>query len=147
MHRQGGQLARGNSTRWVDGCAMAQSRTFRPLVQKSARLDVGVVTARVVARVASQPTASRADLRQPATAAGMLLARKEQVRAHAQHAPRPIRAGIAGSHPDPIPGPALRHDQPQSRCLQSVHPTPQTKPIGRKMLAKSGPDTQGGQVV
>ena len=34
---------------------------------------------------------------------------------------RRIRAGIAGSHPDLTPGPALRHDRSQGRCLQSMH--------------------------
>ena len=52
----------------------------------------------------------------PTSAAGTVLVRKGQVRAHAQHAPTPIRAGIAGSHPDLIRGPVLRRDQPQSRC-------------------------------
>jgi hypothetical protein len=65
----------------------------------------------------------------PTSAAGTVLVRKGQVRAHAQHAPTPIRAGIAGSHPDLIPGPVLRRDQPQSRCLQSVHLTVQINPM------------------
>jgi hypothetical protein len=54
--------------------------------------------------------------RKKLSAAGTVLVRKGQVRAHAQHAPTPIRAGIAGSHPDLIRGPVLRRDQPQSRC-------------------------------
>ena len=33
----------------------------------------------------------------------------------------PIRAGIAGSHPDLVPGPALLPAQPPGRCLESAH--------------------------
>src|SRR5215471_715099 len=93
-----------------------------------------------------KPGASRAALRRSTSPAGTVLVRKEQVRAHARHAPRPIRAGIAGSHPDLIPGPALRRDQPQSRCLQSVHPTAQTKPMAAENACEERADIQGGQV-
>ena len=71
-------------------------------------------------------------LRRHTSAAGTILVKKRQVRAHAQHAPTPIRAGIAGSHPDLIPGPVLRRDQPQSRCSQPMHPTAQINPWPRK---------------
>ena len=89
---------------------------------------------------------SGAVVRQPASDAGTVLVMKRQVRAQAQHAPTPIRAGIAGSPPDLIPGPVLCRDQHQSRCLQSMHPTAQTIPWLQKNACREGASIAGGQM-
>jgi hypothetical protein len=70
-------------------------------------------------------------------AAGTILEEKISGPGPARHAPGPIRAGIAGSYPDLIPGPASSDEQPLSRCSAS-DPKWRTQPTRYPSPAKGG---------